>query len=412
MIKVKSHQNLTNSINEELNKALEFVKKDTEIGFTRLPFQSENLEAAHKVAALLKTYEHVVVVGIGGSSMGPRAITEISSIYQSNSKNKISFIDNVDSIETEKVIESQKNLNQTAWLIISKSGSTIEVLWTLELIEKIYNQKQIPFWPNTFFITEFTDNPLRKQAKTHNRPCLEIPLNVGGRFSVLSPVGLVICEYLNESGADLLLGAKEALQSDSVILQCTQAYIDSFSRNENITLFWFYNSNFRWFGSWLQQLWAESLGKKSKINGDPAPAFSTPMISIGTCDQHSIMQQVVDGPKNKFVNIFRFSDVETSKYTIKQTSYPETSILKNLNFGELIKAEALATEEAFKISDVSTLSFEIKKCDSKTLGYLFMLYQLVVATIGRYSGINPFDQPGVALTKKLTLDYLRKINLN
>lgn len=404
MIKIKPNNKLKmNFSNEALMTSLDKVLARPDLGFTRLPFNQEALKKSSDLGSyVLKNYEHLVLVGIGGSSMGPRALSEISGSH------RISFLDNVDSIETDNIITNLKDLSKTAWLFISKSGTTIEVLWTLELVEQIYRQNNIPFWPNTFYITENTDNTLNNLAKKYDRPSLEVPLDVGGRFSVLSPVGLVVAQYLGQSASELLEGAKLALTDKNNIVTAMNQYLSSFERKEDITLFWFYSSRMRWFGCWLQQLWAESLGKKVTNDGKPAPEFSSPMISIGTCDQHSILQQVIEGPKNKFVNVFRFNDVEKSKFIVAKTQFSETKLLEKMNFGELIRAEAMATDMALENSEISTIAFEIPDLKEKSLGYLFMFYQLIVASIGEHSNINAFNQPGVALSKKLTLDLLNK----
>lgn len=396
----------SNSINPSeasaVQRSYQNLRDRKDIGFSQLPQDDQAMAKSRQMAKqILANFDHLVVIGIGGSSMGPRALAEITR------SNHISFLDNVDSFETEKIISNLSNLAKTAWLMISKSGSTIEILCNIDLVAQIYEEKNIPFWPNTFYITEEANNPLRNLAKKYDRPSLEIPLNIGGRFSVLSPVGLVIAEYLKLNAEHILAGANQALTSSEDVIQCALAYLKSFERNENITLFWFYNSNMRWFGSWIQQLWAESLGKKETLDHKKALAYSTPMVSIGTCDQHSILQQVIEGPKNKFVHFFRFKNVENSKFTIKKSLFAETRIMQGLNYGELIKAEALATEEALQQSGVSTMSFELDALNENTLGFLFMFYQLVVATIGEHTNINAFDQPGVALGKKLTLERLK-----
>lgn len=403
MLKIKATLPTSQNMNQ-IELAYSELKERKDIGFLNLPFNKIALTDSVNLAQQLKKFKHLVLIGIGGSSMGPRALHEISG------SKKLSFLDNVDAVETERVIQNIENLAETAWLMISKSGTTIEVLWTLELIEHVYKTADIPFWPNTFYITENTNNPLKNLSTTHHRPCLEIPLDVGGRFSVLSPVGLVIAEYLNLSATDILAGAEQALLAKKEVLLATEQYLASFERNEDITMFWFYCSNMRWFGCWLQQLWAESLGKKWTIDHKPAPAFSAPMIAIGTCDQHSILQQVIEGPKNKFVNFFRFNDVEKSKFTIRNTNYTETKTLAGLNYGELIKAEAIATEQALQDSGISTLSFELSSLNSKNIGFLFMFYQIIVATLGQYAKINAFDQPSVAISKKLTLQYLATVS--
>lgn len=401
MLKIKAPLKI-NSDMSKIEQAYDKLRARKDIGFMNLPSNKNALKDSIAVAKQLEHFKHLVLVGIGGSSMGPRALAEIAG------SRKISFLDNVDAIETERVIKNLDDLSKTAWLMISKSGTTIEVLWTLELIEQVYENANLDLWPNTFFITELTDNPLKNLSVKHNRPCLEIPLDVGGRFSVLSPVGLLVAEYLKLSAAEILSGASAALDSKNEVIESVAQYLASFERREDITLFWFYCSNMRWFGGWVQQLWAESLGKKFTVKKELAPAFSSPMISIGTCDQHSILQQVIEGPKNKFVNFFRFKNVEKSQFRIFKSQYAETKILEGLNYGELIKAEAIATEQALRESGISTMVFEVEAMDAKNIGFLFMFYQLVVATLGEHAHINAFDQPGVTLSKKLTLDYLRQ----
>lgn len=394
---------LKKTILSDVEKSYEQFKNRKDIGFSHLPSDEKaQLQSKALGQQILTQFNHLVLIGIGGSSMGPRTLAELTQSA------KISFLDNVDSVETEKVLNRCGDLSKTAWLVISKTGTTIEVLCNLDIVIQHYAEKNIPFFQNTFFITEDTSNPLKKLATEHNRPCLHIPLDVGGRFSVLSPVGLVVAEYLGISSKEMLDGAALAVNNKTDVVFYSAHYLASHDRHEYITTFWFYNSNMRWFGSWLQQLWAESLGKKTDLKGGSAFPFSTPMTSIGTCDQHSILQQVLEGPKNKFVNIFRFQSVEKSRFTLKNPQFAETQVMKGLNYGDLIKAEALATEQALRQSDISTILFELESVDAKNIGYLFMFFQMVVATLGEYANINAFDQPAVALGKKLTLQFLNK----
>jgi glucose-6-phosphate isomerase len=208
---------------------------------------------------------------------------------------------------------------------------------------------------------------------------------------------------------DIRQGALKATQSTLPILNMAQNFLKSFERRENITLFWFYHSNFRWFGGWLQQLWAESLGKKTNRAGQVASTFSTPMIAIGSCDQHSILQQVAHGPKDKFVCIFNFQSVENSDYTVEHVLFKNIDFMQGRKYGELIACQSKATYEALKQNGVSTELISIDDTNpSYSLGYLFMFFQLVVATLGEHENINAFDQPGVALGKDITLQMLQE----
>jgi len=385
-----------------ISDTVESVLK-SDIGFLKLIANDSNWSESEKLGhSLLQNYEHLVVVGIGGSSMGPRALAELSG------EDSISFLDNVDSVETESVLQKVlgPTAKKTAWLFISKSGTTIEVLWTLELILQRHQELGKDFWSHTFYITEHSHNPLHELSLQHQRPCLEIPVNVGGRFSVLSPVGLVIASYLGQPLAAIRQGAQLAMNDLQALDTLVEQFFSSFERQEEITLFWFYCSRLRWFGGWLEQLWAESLGKKQDRQHKPAFVFSTPATSIGACDQHSILQQVIEGPKNKFVCVFRFKDLETNSNVIQQPIFKETKFMQGKKFGDLLKAEALATQKALEMSNVSTLLFEFEKLTPQTLGYLFMQFQIVVTVMAEIKDINAFDQPAVALGKKLIRDFL------
>lgn len=362
--------------------------------------QSEELSSQLK-----KNFNQFVIIGVGGSSMGSRAIADISGAEN------LLFLDNVDSSEFSAVWSKiSKQIDKTAFIIISKSGSTIEILWNYSQLENLaQTQFKKSLIPQSFFISELQKNPLSDFARQHQRPLLEVPVKVGGRFSVLTPVGLVIAGLCGMDIQKMREGAKQALENKTLIMQICALFQKSFQRKENITLFWFYNSNFRWFGSWLQQLWAESLGKATDRSGNPAPGFSTPVIAIGSCDQHSILQQVAHGPKDKFVCIFNFNSVEHSDLKVQNVLFEEIKFMQGRGYGELIACQSKATYEALKQNGVSSELFTIDDIDkSKSLGYLFMFFQLVVATLGEQENINAFDQPGVALGKEITLKMLNR----
>ncbi len=388
---------------------------DKSIGFTDVPMRPHLRDQSElALAQLKKQFSQYVVIGIGGSSMGPRTLVEMSFI-----KN-IHFLDNVDSVEFERVWSEisenskfkskQEALAQTGFIVISKSGTTLEILWNYSALENRLSKLNLNIADQSFFITEPVENDLSLLARKHSRPCLEIPVDVGGRFSVLTPVGLVIAGLCGYSLDDLHKGGRLAVQDKKAVTEAATLFLDSFKRKECITLFWFYNSNYRWFGHWLQQLWAESLGKQHDRAGKPAPGFSTPFVAIGSCDQHSILQQVAHSTdKNKFVCFYNFRSVESSAERIHDIKFSDLDYMEGRSYGELIASQCKATELALRENKVSTARFTVDDQNkSLTLGYLFMYFQLVVATIGEHENINSFDQPGVALGKNLTLQMLRQ----
>ena len=402
----------TQNINVEssVQTALQAVLSNKAIGFTSLPQRHELFTKSQELAQhITSNYTQVVLIGIGGSSMGAHALYEISG----QSKLKFHFLENVDAENFKKLWQnisvSKENLKKTAFLIISKSGSTIEILWNYSTIENLLAQQDLKLIEQSYFISDLGSNPISDLARKHQRPLLEVPSDVGGRFSVLSPVGLVIAAICGFNIEQMRKGAEASLKNTSATAQATQLFLNSFKRNEDITLFWFYHSSFRWFGGWIQQLWAESLGKKNTKAGAPAPAFSTPMTAIGACDQHSILQQIAHGPKNKFVCFYSFTSAFESELKFSSTGFEDLKFLEGRSYGDLIKYQALATAEALNKNSVSTAVFNIDNSDkSYSLGYLFMYFQLVVATIGQHENIDAFDQPGVTLGKELTLNLLKQ----
>ncbi|MFN3455765.1 MAG: glucose-6-phosphate isomerase [Pseudobdellovibrio sp.] len=404
--KVSQHMHSDN----EVERALNSVLSNQNIGFLTLPYREDLINQSRALGHDLKNkYDHLVVVGIGGSSMGARAFTEIAP------HTKITFFDNPDTKLASEILILLKNKEQKiGWLFVSKSGTTIEVLWCLEWIDQQYKILNRSLWEDTYYITELTQNTLHKLSIEHKRPCLEIPLNVGGRYSVLSPVGLVVAAYLGFSLEKITSGAQQALKDKQTLKILVDQYLSSFERGENISLFWFYSSYMRWFGGWLQQLWAESLGKKQNRKGKSAFEFSTPMAAIGTYDQHSILQQVIEGPKNKFVAFFRFNSIEqgvglqhTSANITKSLLFKETKMLNEKKFGDLIRAEALATQKGLELSGVSTLMYELNALDEETMSFLFMQFQLLVAVLAEVKDVDAFNQPGVQLGKTLVFDMLK-----
>ncbi len=410
MIKIQNrpYNNISTDIQTKINietveNSLTHVLKRTDLGYLQLTSRTALWDSAQDLAQQIKTgFNHYVLVGFGGSSMGARALAEITHT------DSISFFDNVDFLEIQKKLTKINDLNKTAWIFASKSGNTIEVLTIVDFLNQHLSANKSDLWKNSFYITEQKTSPLFDLAKKHDRPCLEIPLDVGGRFSVLSPVGLLIASLCNLDLSQIKAGADLALADKTTTTSLSYQYLCSFEDGKNISLFWFYNSATRWLGGWLQQLWAESLGKTLNRNNKPAHFFSTPVIAIGSSDQHSILQQVMDGEKNKLVTFFRFEQIENQGPVLTNTLFSETASLKNKSVGELIKAQAHGTAEALTENQVPQMTLLLEDLSGKSLGYFFMMFQLVVSVLAEYHDVNAFDQPGVQLGKFKTIDQLNK----
>lgn len=373
-----------------------------DIGFPQLVERIPLWEQSYKAGQEFhQRFTRMVVVGLGGSSLGNRVIAEVF-----RAKN-LFFVDNVDAMEFETLIEELGDLKEVGWIFISKSGTTIESLCALEFLEQIYKDEKLSLARQSLVISEPRENTLTRWAKQHAVTICEIPLDVGGRFSILSPVGMVPAAFLGLDLEKIRVGAMHALQSQELISQTMAQMVQSFQREEWITLLWFYSSRLKNFGSWFQQLWAESLGKAHDRSGQVAPRASTPMWAVGASDQHSILQQVMEGAHDKFVVFFRVEEAEGGSQRLHSCQFKETQDLQGRTMGELLRAEALATQEALSENGVSTMTLKTKVLDEQTLGYLFMFWELVVAGLGEYMQIDAFNQPGVELGKRLAKDKLK-----
>lgn len=374
----------------------------SEIGFPKLPERDilwqQSREIGQKSA---QRFKKLVIVGLGGSSLGTRVIQE--SFLAKN----LFFIDNVDVVEFETLVSDLGDLKNVGWAFISKSGTTIESLCALEILEQIYKENLLNLSEYSVVISEPKENSLTKWARRNKVPECEVPFDVGGRFSVLSPVGMMPAAFLGVNIEDIRSGAKKALADEALVVELMAQFLQSFERGEWISLLWSYNSRMKNFGLWFQQLWAESLGKAVKRDGSTAPRVSTPLCAVGASDQHSILQQVMEGAKDKFVLFQRFGDSEGGHRKITQSQFPETKVLEGRTMGALLGVEAQSTQEALNHNGVSTLTLSYRALDAESLGYQFMLWELVVAGLGEALGINAFDQPGVELGKILAKKKLQ-----
>lgn len=391
------------ALHDLCQNALRSLMQRKDIGFIDLPHRVQLWNESQKLAQIWRDKFHqLVVLGIGGSSLGARAILEVF-----NGQNVI-IIDNVDPIAFKSETDKIKDWNKTAWAVISKSGTTIETLCALEHVHQIYQSKNLRLDQKCVVITEPVENSLGRWAQEFSIPQLEIPLDVGGRYSVLSPVGIFVAAFLGVNIEAIRQGALRSLKNTTLLTQLMAQFMGSFHRQEWITQFWFYTSRMKWFGLWWVQLWAESLGKKTNRLGKDAPRVSTPMTATGATDQHSILQQVMEGTKDKFVVFWRFDDSEGQGETLTKNIFPETAALVGRKMGTLLAAEAQSTCEALTINGVSTMTLKAKSLDEETLGEMFMTLQVLVGGLGELLEINAFDQPGVELGKRLAKEKLSK----
>lgn len=391
--------------NSEIVQKLENIWADltekSKPGFVRILSDDTNWQLSKKWGEVLKTkYKKLVLIGIGGSSMGARALANYKYSDQ------ILFLDNIDPSEINSVWNQiRDNLSQTGFLIISKSGESLEIASLIEVFSKLTSEVNFNFFKNCFIISENKKSILTDLCKTQDIPLIEMPQDVGGRFSVLTTVGLVIAEFIGYDLQALRAGGKSVLDKKTELIQLATELAISIQNQTDLFVFWSYSSQLRWFNQWLSQLWGESLGKNKTSNNSPAPKIPWLAAATGCSDQHSIYQHILESTQKKYVLMTQ------SLETFPELSFtkPNLSFFKNKGFkiSEVLTAERDATAQALKQYHVPVSEMLFTKYDDETLGFLFVWFEILTAALGHYLEINPYDQPAVALGKKIALENLR-----
>jgi glucose-6-phosphate isomerase len=388
-------------------KSVAALKARTDLGFFKLPERSDLWTTSeNRGRELRKSAHRLAVLGMGGSSLGGRAM--IQALHKWNTTHEVEFLDNVDADRFWKWLKNRKDLQETHFVIVSKSGNTIETLTMAEFADQHLRASGFKkLSASATVISEIEDNPLMRWAKKEGVPALEIPKDVGGRFSVLTPVGLLPAAFYGLDLTQIREGAAWALGQDDLLARLTAQTLASFERDEWITQFWAYSDGLRDFGLWTQQLWAESLAKAKGRNGKAAPRASTPMAATGSSDQHSILQQVMEGARDKFVWFFRVNQSENDAHTIEKTLFDCQTLMHGKSMGQLFGAMATATRDAMAKEGVQSLTLTTETLNEKSIGALFMILELVVGALGEALDINAFDQPGVESGKKIARAILQ-----
>ena len=355
---------------KEKNYILDSIKKNYKDSFSK------------KIINKYKKYSTFKVIGMGGSTLGTQTIYEF---LKDIVKKDFVFIDN---LRQKKLnIKNNKNVN----LVVSKSGNTIETV----VNSNIYIRRK----DENIFITENKDNYLLKLANKLKAEIVHHNNYIGGRYSVLSEVGMLPAELM---GLDVnkfrqlnsLIKNKQFINSLVSGVSSTLNYIKNKKYNSIILN---YDEKSENLFKWYQQLVAESLGKKSK--------GLLPIVSNMPKDNHSVMQLYLDGFKNNFYTFFYTNELKSENLKSSQILSSQ-KFLRGKNLSNIMYAQKIATENIFNKKKIPFRSFEIKKRNEKTLGELFCFFILETILIGKLLNVNPYDQPAVELIKKETKKLL------
>ena len=340
----------------------------------------KNYKNSYKKKALKKyqKYKKIRVVGMGGSTLGTQSIFDF---LKHKIKKEFQFIDNLQPIKKNKI--QKKYLN----LIVSKSGNTIETIVNSNILIK-KSDKNI-------FITENKQNYLYKFAEKLKSEIIHHNNFIGGRYSVLSEVGMLPAELMglntnNFKQYDSLIKNKYFINS---LISNVSTILDLSKKNKFNSVIINYDEKSENLFKWYQQLVAESLGKDKK--------GILPIVSNMPKDNHSVMQLYLDGFQNNFFTFFHVNENKSNKIR-NDLVLDSKKFLRNKYLSDVTFAQKKATEKVFEKKNIPFRSFEIKKRDEKTLGELFCFFILETILIGRCLNLDPFNQPAVELIKKET----------
>ncbi len=403
-----------------------------QIGYYNLVHQ--DLSAVKEFAQSVKQ-TNIVVIGIGGSTLGTYAIYKFLKHSKKLTK-KLHFIESTDPIELQSKIDAI-NLDDALFVVISKSGTTLETISIFKYINSLVKCDKT----NTIVITE-DDSKLNTFAKVNGMKTFSIPKDVGGRFSVFCNVGLIPLAIVGIDVDEILAGirgvyddffgeAKATHPQDNPgcaalaapshpkenNLAAPSAYnrilkkarfLAEYKNSFNINVVFSYSSRLEGFNKWYIQLWGESLGK---VDINSSRQGLTPIGIIGPIDQHSFLQLIVEGKRDKTVTVIKVEDFDSSLKVpdISLKGLEDIDYINNISFTSLIKNQADATIESLNnLNDIPCDEITIDAVDEKSIASLMYEYELLTSVVAKFLYINAYDQPGVEAGKIILKDKLKK----
>lgn len=379
-------------------------KESAEIGYYDLV--NQDTRAFKEFASGVKQ-KNIVVIGIGGSTLGTYAIYKFLK-HSKKLEKHLFFLETTDPIDIESKLELC-DLSDTLFIVISKSGTTVETISIFKYINSL-----IPCDANNTVVITENDSKLHTFAQAHNIKSFDVPKNVGGRFSVFSAVGLVPLAIVGIDIDALLAGAREIHDS---FFEQTQHYkkimkkgrfFVEYKNKYNINVVFTYSSRMEGFNKWYIQLWGESLGK---IDINDTNQGLTPVGITGPIDQHSFLQLIMEGKRDKTLTVVKveefYNHLKIPDITLK--GLEELDYLHGLEFSKLINLQADATIEAINnIKDIPCDVLIIDSISEQSIASLMYEYELLTSVCAKFMYIDAYNQPGVEAGKIILKAKLKK----
>ncbi|HEX5577918.1 MAG TPA: glucose-6-phosphate isomerase [Gemmatimonadaceae bacterium] len=396
------------------------LRESGDVGFADMVSDAALREQATRFAAGARgRYTDVVILGIGGSALGPIALRtalrpsgwNLLDDAARDGYPRLHVLDNVDP-ETISALLARLDLARSLFIVTSKSGGTAETMSQFLIVHDRVVKAHLKTPEHFVFVTDPKQGALRPLAESLSVTALDIPPSVGGRFSVLTPVGTLPAALIGIDVAALLDGARDmaarcdgdSLAANPAGVFATLQWLADTQHGKSIAVLMPYSDPLRDFAAWFVQLWAESLGKHKP---DGSSVGQTPVPALGATDQHSQVQLFMEGPKDKVVS-FIAVDERGTDLTIPHgfSEVKELGYLGGNTLGELIDIEQRATAGALAKRGRPNLTIHLDRVDAWHVGGLMMFFEMATAYAGQLYGVDAFNQPGVELGKQFAYALL------
>ncbi len=387
------------------------------LGWTELPYNQDDIvkDILSTAKAVRERFSTFVVLGIGGSALGPIAVHQaIKHLHYNDLPDakrggpRFYVEDNIDP-ERMKALLDVIDVKTTCFNIITKSGGTAETMSQYLIISDLLKKEVGEKWhEHIIATTDREKGNLIKLAKKEGFKLFYVPSSVGGRFSELSPVGLLPAAVCGIDIQAMLEGAKamdarckdDEVWNNPALLQAVIQYIAMEELGVNIQVMMPYADSLKYMADWFCQLWAESLGKNVSRKGMALNVGQTPVKSLGVTDQHSQLQLYTEGPYDKIITFLRVENFrETTPIAHGCEDFPDVAFLGGKTLNQLIEAEYQGTQYALLRSGRMSQTITFPEVNEHTIGQFLYFYELVTAYTGELLDIDAFNQPGVEESK-------------
>lgn len=388
----------------EIAKVYHETLHSPDIGFFHLPQDEELIAESRKVYEHFKHKKYFIHIGIGGSALGPDMLLKALG---DNSGVEFVFLNNIDPDDMQRSLD-KVNLKESLVFVVSKSGTTAETVAAMSIVLNCLEKCGVSssqYKDYLVFCTDPMKGELRKLSKEWGIKTLDIPSNIGGRYSVLTPVGLFPALFAGMDAQDLLDGAEDIQKHLLDPKVGADFYKLAFFIKElhdkgvHQTVMMPYSSLLKEYSAWFTQLWAESLGKEGK--------GLTPIPAYGATDQHSQMQLFMEGPNDKILFLIEVEKFQWDFPLKNNVPADSFKILSPFSLGQLMKAELEGTLTALQENKRHVVHMKIPSLNEEYLGQLILFSECLTVLVGKMLKIDPFNQPGVEAGKKYAHAWLK-----